>query len=109
MNYRIIALSFILMLTTISCTPGIKADLVIINGKILTIDNENPAVEAIAISGENTIAVGTTERISNYVEKDITTVTDAKGRLVIPEFNDAHVHFVPLDPDYFELRYTTGP
>ena len=31
------------------------------------------------------------------------------GRLVIPGFNDAHVHFGPLDPDYIELRYTTDP
>jgi predicted amidohydrolase YtcJ len=29
--------------------------------------------------------------------------------LVIPGFNDAHVHFGPLDPDYIELRYTTDP
>jgi hypothetical protein len=28
---------------------------------------------------------------------------------VIPGFNDAHVHFGPLDPDYIELRYTTDP
>ena len=34
---------------------------------------------------------------------------DANGRLVIPGFNDAHVHFGPLDPDYIELRYTTDP
>jgi len=38
-----------------------------------------------------------------------TKVIDAGGRLVIPGFNDAHVHFGPLDPDYIELRYTTDP
>jgi hypothetical protein len=43
------------------------------------------------------------------VEKDVTTVIDAAGRLVLPGFNDAHVHFGPLDPDYIELRYTTDP
>jgi predicted amidohydrolase YtcJ len=109
MNNRIIVLSFIAMLTTFSCTRGIKADLVIINGKVLTIDKENPSAEAIAIRGENIIAVGTTKKISNYIKKGITTVVDAKGRLVIPGFNDAHVHFGPLDPDYIELRYTTDP
>jgi len=36
-------------------------------------------------------------------------VIDAGGRLVLPGFNDAHVHFGPLDPDYIELRYTTDP
>ena len=109
MKNRIIALSFIAMLTTFSCTRGNKADLVIINGKVLTINNENPTAEAIAISGENIIAVGTTRKISNYIRRGITTVIDAKGRLVIPGFNDAHVHFGPLDPDYIELRYTTDP
>jgi len=109
MKNRIIALSFIAMLTTFSCTRGNKADLVIINGKVLTINNENPTAEAIAVSGENIIAVGTTRKISNYIRKGTTTVIDAKGRLVIPGFNDAHVHFGPLDPDYIELRYTTDP
>ena len=43
------------------------------------------------------------------VSKNATKIIDAKGRLVIPGFNDAHVHFGPLDPDYIELRYTTDP
>ena len=43
------------------------------------------------------------------IQDGITKVIDAKGRLVIPGFNDAHVHFGPLDPDYIELRYTTDP
>ena len=29
--------------------------------------------------------------------------------MYLPGFNDAHVHFGPLDPDYIELRYTTDP
>ena len=39
-----------------------KADLVIINGKVLTIDKDNPVAEAIAIKGEKIIAVGTSSR-----------------------------------------------
>ncbi|MBM4028609.1 MAG: amidohydrolase, partial [Planctomycetes bacterium] len=38
-----------------------------------------------------------------------TEVIDAQGRLVIPGFNDAHIHFDALDPDYIELRYVTDP
>ena len=96
---------------TISCSgsKGEKADLVIINGKVLTIDRDNPVAEAIAIRGERIIAVGTAGRISSFIEKGKTRVIDARGRLVIPGFNDAHVHFGPLDPDYIELRYTTDP
>ena len=86
-----------------------KADLVIINGKVLTIDKDNPVAEAIAIKGENIIAVGSSSEISLLIEKCCTKVIDAAGRLVVPGFNDAHVHFGPLDPDYIELRYTTDP
>lgn len=86
-----------------------KADMVIINAKVLTIDKVNPSAQAIAIKGEYIIAVGTSSQISAMIDKGKTKVIDAHGRLVIPGFNDAHVHFGPLDPDYIELRYTTDP
>jgi predicted amidohydrolase YtcJ len=104
-----ISLSMLIMVTVSSYTQIQKADLVIINGKVLTIDKENPVAQAIAIKGENIIAVGSTVEISLLIEKCCTRVIDAGGRLVIPGFNDAHVHFGPLDPDYIELRYTTDP
>ena len=93
----------------ISCTGKETADLVIINGKVLTIDKENPVVEAVAIKGETIVAVGSTKQISKMIQDGTTKVIDANGRLVLPGFNDAHVHFGPLDPDYIELRYTTDP
>ena len=92
-----------------SYAPKEKADLVIINGKIFTVDEAKPIVQAIAIKGENIIAVGTTSEISALIEKNSTKIINAGGRLVMPGFNDAHVHFGPLDPDYLELRYTTEP
>jgi predicted amidohydrolase YtcJ len=104
-----ILLSAAIMFTNIACSQKEKADIVIINGKVLTIDKENPMAEAIAIKGEKIIAVGTTNSISSHIEKGKTQVIDAQGKLVIPGFNDAHVHFGPLDPDYIELRYTTDP
>jgi len=95
------------MIITGSSTQKEKADLVIINGKVLTIDKDNPTAEAIAVKGEYIIAVGTMSKISAMIEKGSTKVIDAEGKLVIPGFNDAHVHFGPLNPDYIELRYTT--
>jgi predicted amidohydrolase YtcJ len=99
MNKIIISLSILTKLYSGSCTPKEKADLVIINGNVLTIDKEYPAAEAIAIKGEKIITVGSTTKISKLIEKGITEVIDAGGRLVLPGFNDAHVHFGPLDPD----------
>jgi predicted amidohydrolase YtcJ len=109
MNKVLITLSTITMISIGACSQKEKADLVIINGNVLTIDKNNPAAEAIAVKGELIIAVGSTARISKYIEKGTTKVIDAAGRLVLPGFNDAHVHFGPLDPDYIELRYTTDP
>ena len=109
MKNIIISLSIIIMIIISSFNKKEKADLIIINGKVLTIDKDNPVAEAIAVKGEKIIAVGTTKEISALVSKNATIIIDAKGRLVIPGFNDAHVHFGPLDPDYIELRYTTDP
>jgi len=97
------------MLINGSCAQTEKADLVIINGKVLTLDKDNPTAEAIAVKGETIIAVGSTAKISQLVQDGSTKVIDAGGRLVIPGFNDAHVHFGPIDPDYIELRYTSDP
>ena len=109
MKTIIISLSIAGMILSGSCKTREAADLVIINGKVFTVDDKNPAAEALAVRGEKIISVGTTKEISALVEDGLTTVIDAGGRLVIPGFNDAHVHFGPLDPDYIELRYTTDP
>jgi len=102
-------LILIVTLMSSSCSSQKIADLVIINGKVLTIDEDNPMVEAIAIKGEFIVAAGKTSKIKGWIDEEKTAVIDAGGRLVIPGFNDAHVHFGPLDPDYIELRYTTDP
>jgi predicted amidohydrolase YtcJ len=109
MKKIIISLSIIIMICSGSCTSPEKADLVIINGKVFTVDDVNPFAEAIAVKGEFITAVGSTQKISGMINKGTTRVIDAAGRLVIPGFNDAHAHFGPVDPDYIELRYTTDP
>ncbi len=88
---------------------GPPADLVILNAKIITIDRENPRAQAVAIGGDKILHVGSIEAIKEFVDQDVTRVIDAKGRLLVPGFNDAHAHFAPVDPDYIELRYITDP
>jgi predicted amidohydrolase YtcJ len=109
MRKLIVLLSITIMIISDACSQKEKADLIIINGKVLTIDKDNPMVEAIAMKGETIIAVGSLNNILKLAEEGKTEIIDARGRLVIPGFNDAHVHFGPLDPDYIELRYTTDP
>ena len=62
MKNIIMSLSTIIMIITSSFAQKGKADLVIINGKVLTIDVNKPFADAIAIKGENIIAVGTTRK-----------------------------------------------
>jgi predicted amidohydrolase YtcJ len=109
MRYLTALLSFTILIMLTTCSKKEKADLIIINAKVLTIDSENRFAEAIAIKGDKIIAVGSRRKILSYVKKQGTEVIDASGRLAVPGFNDAHVHFGPLDPDFIELRYTTDP
>jgi len=85
------------LITVVGCGPmydGPKADLVITHAKILTLDEANPRAQAIAMIGEEIVAVGTERFISAAIEPGRTEVIDAGGRLVIPGFNDAHAHFM---------------
>jgi len=85
---------------------GPPADLVVTNADIVTIDKDNPRAEAVAVIGEEIVAVTSNAAIQAYIGDD-TEVIDAGGRLMIPGFNDAHAHYGPLDPEYVELRYIT--
>jgi predicted amidohydrolase YtcJ len=73
---------------------GPPADFVIKNAKIVTIDKEKPRAQAVAVRGEFIIAVTSNKKIDQYIDEATTKVIDAKGRLVVPGFNDAHIHFL---------------
>jgi predicted amidohydrolase YtcJ len=85
------------------------ADLVIKNAKVVTIDKDNPRAQAVAFKGQTIIAVTSNKSIEKYIKEGVTEVIDAQSRLVVPGFNDAHIHFNFVDPDYIELRYITDP
>jgi len=110
MNKLSFLLALILTLIFGSCSSydGPPATLVIKNAKVLTIDKEHPEAQAIAMLGEEIIAVASDQKIEQYIG-DETEIIDAGGRLVFPGFNDAHAHFGAIDLDYIELRYITDP
>ncbi len=83
------ALSVCLGAFTVSAQPP---DLIIVNGVVRTIDEKTPRAEAIAIRGERVVAVGSNASIRR-LSGPTTRVYDAGGRLVLPGFNDSHVHF----------------
>jgi hypothetical protein len=71
----------------------VEADLVLINGKVWTVDKSKPEAQAVAVWQGRILAVGTNEEIRAFVG-DQTTVIDLKGKLVLPGFNDNHTHFL---------------
>jgi predicted amidohydrolase YtcJ len=97
-----------------ACTPsydGPPADLVIKNAKIVTIDEDNPRAQAIAVKGEMILAVTSDQKIKPYIEEGTTRVIDAGGRLLVPGFNDAHIHFLSGGSSLMNLdfRYVHDP
>ncbi|NIA29201.1 MAG: amidohydrolase family protein [Actinobacteria bacterium] len=70
-----------------------SADIAIINAKVWTVDKSNPLAEAVAIKGDKIFAVGRKEKIDPLIGKN-TKIIDAQGKLILPGFNDAHLHFI---------------
>ena len=68
------------------------ADLVLRNGIVWTVDDDNPRGEAIASLNDKIVYVGSDAGVEQYIGPD-TRVVDLGGKLVTPGFNDNHVHF----------------
>lgn len=75
-----------------SIPDELYADLIIINGKIITVDQDDSIVEAVACKGNKIIAVGSNDQIKTYAGKH-TQVMDLEGKTMTPGFIDTHVHF----------------
>ncbi|MEA3460645.1 MAG: amidohydrolase family protein, partial [Bacteroidota bacterium] len=73
------------------CTIENPADMIIINGKILTVDEHFTSAEAVAIKEDKIIAVGSNRDISRLADGN-SKIIDAAGRTVIPGLIDAHLH-----------------
>jgi predicted amidohydrolase YtcJ len=87
-------LTFILFLL-FSCNQESKPypTLILHSGKVWAAEDANTFYEAVAITGNSISAVGNSVDIKKLAG-DSTRVIDLKGRLVIPGFNDAHIHFL---------------
>jgi len=88
----IMAAAFIVILCMNMNGDKTMADLILIDGKIFTLEKGHLWAEACAIRDGKILAVGSTSSINQYQNKG-TKVIDLKERLVLPGFNDAHVHF----------------
>jgi predicted amidohydrolase YtcJ len=69
----------------------VSADLVLLDGKILTMNPLQPTAEAIAVKGERIIQVGSTKDVSNLIVKG-TKIIRLKGKTAVPGIIDTHIH-----------------
>ena len=88
-----------------SCQPSqqVPADMVLTNGYIYTVDDSRSVAEAIAISGNNIVFVGSSEKAAAYIG-DSTNVRDLGGAMVMPGIHDMHIHALgTVEPDMCDL------
>lgn len=84
-----------------------KADLVLLNGVVVTLNENQPAAEAVAIEGENIMAVGSNDAIRPLIGPN-TRVIELDGKLLIPGFVESHAHFMGLGESLTWLRLGTA-
>ena len=69
-----------------------RADLILVNGRVLTIDASDGIAQAVAIAGNRIVAVGSTADVERVAAPNARRI-DLRGRAVTPGLLDAHAHF----------------
>ncbi len=102
---------FLILLCALNLSAQSKpaADLIIANAKVWTVDTARPTAQAVAVLGDRIVAVGSNADVDAWRGSN-TRVIDAAGKLLLPGFNDAHVHFVSggLQLDNVQLNDATS-
>ena len=90
-----LAIYFLLLVIGVyaSAQPKPSATLIVTNAAVYTVDKQHPKAEAVAVIGDRIVAVGSRTDIDLWRGPQ-TKVIDAGGKLLLPGFNDAHVHFI---------------
>ncbi|MEJ9229839.1 amidohydrolase [Peribacillus butanolivorans] len=70
-----------------------QADIVFINGEVITVDQKNKVVEAVAVKGNRVSAVGSNREVKGFIGEE-TKVIDLQGKTLLPGFIDAHIHLI---------------
>ena len=85
----------LIMIAALSANAESKpsATLIVTNAVVYTVDKQHPKAEAVAAIGDRIVAVGSRGDIDSWRGPQ-TKVIDAGGKLLLPGFNDAHLHFI---------------
>ena len=79
------------------------ADLVLRNGRIVTVERNNPEVQALAARDGKIVALGSNQQMQPFIGPS-TRVIDLAGRLAIPGFIEGHGHFLGLGASKMALN-----
>jgi predicted amidohydrolase YtcJ len=86
-------LILIVLTATVTAAAQEKADLLLYNGKVLTVDPAFAIKSAVVVRHERILAVGGDELVKRYAA---TTRVDLQGRVLMPGFMDTHLHITAL-------------
>lgn len=105
LKIKLFTLFFLILLLWSGCEKN-TADMVIQNGKIYTVNEFNPLVEAVAVKGGKIIALGSQEDVSQWIG-DQTKIINLNGGTMIPGLIEGHGHFMGLGFAKMRLDLTT--
>ena len=89
-------------------TKACTADLLLINGKIVTVDEEFSTKEAVAVKDGKVMATGSTKEMKK-LKGDSTEVIDLEGKTVLPGLYDSHLHMLSTGATLQVINCRTPP
>jgi len=102
---RRIVIAYVVLATAMLRAQTPAPDLVLLNGKVVTVDDRFTIAQAVAIQGDRFVATGTTQEISRLASPDTRRI-DLRGRTVIPGLIDNHMHLLRAASTWLrELRF----
>jgi predicted amidohydrolase YtcJ len=96
-----------LLISTSSAFAQEAADVILSGGKISTVDAKNTQAEAIAIKGDQIVAVGTASEIAKW-RAPATKVIELDGRRVTPGFIESHGHLTGMGEAMLRVDLSTA-
>lgn len=106
--FRLLTLVGVMMAVSCTGTGEEAAELVLTNGKIVTVDEGGTQVEALAASGGRILALGSTDEVAAFIGSG-TEVIDLEGRLAVPGLIEGHAHYMRLGQTQLELKLAEAP
>jgi predicted amidohydrolase YtcJ len=101
--FALVHFAAILMAPLINAHASEDADLIVMNGKIVTVDRQFSIIQALAVKDGKILRVGTDREVLQ-TKGDGTEVLDLAGKMVLPGLMDSHTH--PTSASMFEFDHT---